>query len=223
MNTANRKPIVSAPIKHRIIEMIGLSACFGALFLLINFIHFRTLPISVILYACIWDMFLTLAIACAVYWFFYRRFTRLLATEFSLVIAVSSLLVMLYAVMGPTVIDRSLSIYIVEKIDHRGGAVAEAAMPKIILTEFMQEYRVSDVRMTEQVTSGTVKIENGCIRLTSRGKRLAGITRFYRNNFLPKLRQVGEEVTSDLTDPYRDTPVLVPFQCPTDTLTEALQ
>lgn len=210
-------------LKARLTEIGLLASTFGALFLIVNFFHFRTLPVSVILYACMWDMLLALAIIIGVYCGFWRTRSQILLTEFILTLLGSSLLILLYAVMGPTVIDRSLSIYIVEKIDHRGGEVAEAAMPKIILTEFMQEYHVSDVRMTEQVTSRTVKIEDGCIRLTPRGKRLASFTRFYRNTFLPKFRRVGNEITDILTDPYADTPVLVPFGCPTTVLAAEAQ
>ncbi|MEP1832632.1 MAG: hypothetical protein ABJL57_03045 [Hyphomonas sp.] len=201
-------------LKAKWSDIVALGAALGCAFLMINWIHFQTLPVAVILYACIVDAILSSAIVGGVYWAFRRKKSPLLATETVLSILAANLLILLYSVMGPTVIDRSLSIYIVEKIDHRGGAVAEAAMPKIILTEFMQEYRVADVRMTEQVTSGTVKIEDGCIRMTPRGRTLAQFTRFFRRNFLPQHRRIADEITDELTHPYKDTPVLVPFKCP---------
>ena len=200
--------------RTKIFEMIALSGAFGLTFLIVNYIHFQNITVSVILYACIWDALIAGLLVLGPYALFRLQRGPLLVTEYALIGIASFFLVMLYAVMGPTVIDRSLSIYIVEKIDYRGGEVAEAAMPKIILTEFMEEYKVADVRMTEQVTSGTVDIHDGCIHLTARGKRLASFTRFFRENFLPKHRKVGDENTDALTHPYVGAPVLVPYSCP---------
>ncbi len=204
----------TAPLKARVVEMVLLSGAFGIVFLIVNYVHFQTLPVAVILYACLYDALVAGLLVFGPYGCFRLPKGPLIVTEFALTGLASFFLVILYAVMGPTVIDRSLSIYIVEKIDHRGGAVAEVAMPKIILTEFMNEYKVSDVRMTEQLTSRTVKISDGCIRLTPRGERLAAFTRWYRQTFLPKHRRVGGEETDSLTRPYMDAPVLVPYECP---------
>lgn len=200
-------------LRKRMIEIAALSAALGAAFLIVNFLHFQYVTVAVILYACMWDALAASVLVLGGYSFFRRRAPVLLPTEFVLTAIASNLLILLYAVMGPTVIDRSLSIYIVEKIDYRGGRVSEAAMPEIILREFMQEYRVADVRITEQVTSRTVEIADGCIELSARGKTLAQFTRFYRKNFLPKQRRVGTEVTDTLTNPYQEAPILVPFAC----------
>lgn len=200
--------------KTKWIELTCLSGAYGLAFILINYLHFQLVPVSVILYACLWDALIAGLLVFVPYGVWRLKTGPLLPTEFGLVSFASFLLVMLYAVMGPTVIDRSLSIYIVEKIDYRGGQVSERAMPEIILTEFMNEYQVADVRMTEQVTSRTVDIQDGCIRLTKRGKRLAGFTRFFRENFLPKRRTIAGVESDALTRPYIDAPVLVPYECP---------
>lgn len=200
-------------LKKRIVELVCISAALGVAFLLINFVHFQTLPVSVILYACVVDAFLASLLVGGVYWFFWRDRSKLLITEKALVFISSNLLILFYAVMGPTVIDRSLSIYIIEKIDYRGGEVAADAMKDIILIEFMDEYMVADVRMTEQVASGTVNNIDGCLKLTSRGNRIAAFTRFYRHNFLPQKRIIDGVVTNALTDPLSGKPVLVPFEC----------
>ncbi|MEL6245291.1 MAG: hypothetical protein AAFQ85_08080 [Pseudomonadota bacterium] len=203
-----------APLKAKIIEMVALSAAFGVVFLIVNAIHFRTLPVSVIFYACILDAIIASIIVLFAFRSLRAKMTTLHSTEIALVAIASNLLILLYALAGPTVIDRSLSIYIVEKIDFRGGEVAEDAMPEIILKEFWQEYRVPEVRMTEQMTSGTVDIKDGCIHLTARGRILANFTRFYRRTFLPQRRVIGDDVTNALSHPYQNAPVLVPFECP---------
>ena len=162
-----------------------------------------------------WDIFLATTVTSALYYGLRRRAGPLTWIETGLVTVAAVLVLFVYAILGPTVIDRSLSIYIVETIDQRGGEVAEAAMPRIIVSEFMDEYHVSDVRMTEQVTSETVRIEDGCIHLTAKGKRLAAFTSWYRATLLPKRRRIGDIVTDVLTrqpDPDRRK---VSFECPT--------
>ena len=200
--------------RQKIIEMVLLSASFGIVFLIINFIHFQTIPVSVILYACFWDAIIAGVLVFGAYWMLRLRKGPLLKTEYSLVAISSLLLVMLYAVMGPTVIDRSLSIYIVEKIDQRGGEVSEASIPNIFTKEYMPEFRLVDVRMTEQLTSGTVKIEDGCVTLTPKGRRLSRFASWYRKTLLPKKRILMNEVTAQLTDPFAGTQAIVDTKCP---------
>ena len=202
------------PLSKRVSEIIALSAALGAAFLIINFLHFQYITVSVILYACIWDALLASVIVFGAYAYLRRKAPVLLPTEFALTAAASNLLILLYSVMGPTVIDRSLSVYIVQKIDQRGGEVAEAAMPAIFVEEYMPEMRLVEVRMTEQLTSGTVVIEDGCVILTGKGRFFSGFADAYRKTLLPQKRLLMGEVTDQLTDPFRDAPQIVETACP---------
>ncbi|KCZ85729.1 hypothetical protein HAD_08590 [Hyphomonas adhaerens MHS-3] len=201
-------------VKAKLIEMTLLSGAFGLVFLIVNYIHFQNIQVSVILYACIWDALIAGLLVLGPYGWFRLRKGPLLSTEFGLVGIASFILIMLYAVMGPTVIDRSLSIYIVQKIDQRGGRVAEAKMPEIFVKEYMPEFRLVDVRMTEQVTSGTVNIENGCVILTPKGKRLSRFANWYRKTLLPRKRVLMGEVSDQLTDPFAGKAAVVDTTCP---------
>tara|TARA_R110001606_G_scaffold155424_3_gene297624 strand:- start:9094 stop:9729 length:636 start_codon:yes stop_codon:yes gene_type:complete len=199
---------------RKLVELVALSAALGTAFLLINFLHFHFLAVKVILYACVWDALAASILVLVPYGFLRLGHGPLLTTEFALVAIASNLMIILYAVMGPTVIDRSLSIYIVQKIDQRGGRVAESAMRDIFVKEYLPEFRLVDVRMTEQVTSGTVEIENGCIILTPKGRRLSVFADFYRNIFLPRRRYLMGEVTDQLTDPFANAKQVVDTTCP---------
>lgn len=210
MHSLPRRPVW--PILR---EMAGLSFAYVLAFFAINLAHFHWWPVSVILYACLWDIFLATTVTSALYYGLRRHSGPLTWIETGLVNVAAVLVLFVYAILGPTVIDRSLSIYIVETIDQRGGEVAEAAMPRIIVSEFMDEYHVSDVRMTEQVTSETVRIEDGCIHLTAKGKRLAAFTSWYRATLLPKRRRIGERVTDVLTRQPNPDRRKVSFECPT--------
>lgn len=77
----------------------------------------------------------------------------------------------------------------------------------------MTEHRVVDIRLTEQLNSGTITIADGCMRLTAWGSAIAHATRFYRTTFLPNHREIMGQLTDDLTDPFRRTLRVVAFRC----------
>ena len=187
---------------RKLYEIAAVCASIGVLFLLINFLHFQFLPVRVILWACIIDLLFTL-ILLAPFWIFFLRSKSASSTEEQVLsAALASVTVILYAVMGPTVIDRSLSIYIVQKIDQRGGSIHIDAVPEIFTEEYLPEFRLVDVRLTEQLRSGTARLEGNCLVLTKRGKVLADFAAFYRRSFLPQKRVLMEEVTDQLTRPF---------------------
>jgi hypothetical protein len=108
-----------------------------------------------------------------------------------------------FAISVPTVIDRSLSFYLLEKLQQRGGAIRQDRFADVFVEEYLVEHRLVDVRLTEQMESGTIDISNGCVRLTDRGQRLASFSRWFRANLLPRQRLLMGEYTDDLTDPFR--------------------
>jgi hypothetical protein len=70
-----------------------------------------------------------------------------------------------------------------------------------------------DVRLTEQLESGTILIEGGCVKLTNKGSVIASIGRFYRQNLLPKKRLLMGKYTDDLTDPFRYSKKALNYEC----------
>ena len=107
------------------------------------------------------------------------------------------------AISVPTVIDRSLSFYILEKLDQRGGGIRFDAFNDVFTKEYVEEHRLVDVRLTEQLESGTVVINDGCVKLTKKGKQLARFSMMFRHNLLPKHRLLMGNYTADLTNPFR--------------------
>ena len=110
-----------------------------------------------------------------------------------------------FAISVPTVIDRSLSMYILEKLQQRGGGIQLAAFESVLKDEYMKEHRLADIRLTEQVQSGTIVIEKGCVKLTEWGQFVATTTTWFRQTLLPKNRLIGDTYSSDLTLPFRNS------------------
>lgn len=132
-------------------------------------------------------------------------FAALSKFERAQLVVICALLGYVFAISVPTVIDRSLSFYILEKLQQRGGAIRLDGFDYIFKDEYMREHRLIDVRLTEQLESGTIVIRGDCVILTPRGDRLAAFGRFFRTNLLPKKRLLRGEYTDHLTDPFRSS------------------
>jgi hypothetical protein len=119
----------------------------------------------------------------------------------------------IFAISIPTVLDRSLSLYILEKLQQRGGGIKHEAFEQIFTKEYVIEHRLIDVRLTEQLESGTILIDNDCVKLTAFGGWVATTSRYLRKNFLPKERLLMGTYSDDLTDPFRGSNYNVTYTC----------
>ena len=86
-------------------------------------------------------------------------------------------------------------------------------MKDVFVNEYVVEHRLVDIRLTEQLESGTIEIRDGCVRLTRKGMHVADLGRFYRKHLLPKRRLIMGKYTDDLTDPFRNSVADVDYQC----------
>src|SRR5215470_2851892 len=110
-----------------------------AIFIAINVSHFRYLPVHVVLYDAVLDAIIATVFVALLYFWRLRAMLDLTIHESLLSCVIGLLLCLLYAVLVPTVIDRSLSIYILEKLDQRGGRIAQSAFDHILKEEFFPE------------------------------------------------------------------------------------
>jgi hypothetical protein len=195
--------------------IIAVLGSFLLLFFIVNVLHFRFFPVHVVLYDSLLDMGIA-GLAMLMLCIMLRQFLPLTSSEAVLTIALGAALAINYAIAVPTIIDRSLSIYILEKLAQRGGSIQYAAFDDIIIKEFVPEHHLVDIRLTEQLNSGTISILNGCVRLTRRGKLIAQFSKFFRNNILPKKREIMGSFTDALTDPFRNSKKIVDSDCAAD-------
>lgn len=175
---------------------------FIILFAIVYIVHSWFFKVNVVLYAAVGDVLIASFIAGC---FLFRALFFKPLSSFEKVLLVTLWIMMGYtfAISGPAVIDRSLSIYILEKLQQRGGSLSLVEFGNVILKEYVEEHRLIDVRLTEQLVSGTIGIQDGHVYLTRRGQRIASFTRFFRTHFLPKHRLLRGVYTDELTDPFR--------------------
>ena len=188
------------------------TVCFVVLLLLITIFYFRFGKVNVVFYSAIYCAIAAAAII-AVPLFRSHYFFEFSGLERTQLLVIWLLLGYSFAISVPTVIDRSLSFYLLEKLQQRGGGIRQDRFQDVFVKEYMVEARLVDVRLTEQLESGTIAIHNGCVRLTPRGERLARFSRFFRANLLPRQRLLMGTYSDDLTDPFRRSAASVDYTC----------
>jgi hypothetical protein len=175
---------------------------FLVLLFVIYYVHVTYLNVNVVFYASIADAVIAVTLMGMIL-FISSRFRSFNQFEKVQLIAIWLLVGYSLAISIPTVIDRSLSFYILEKLEQRGGGIKLNAFEDVFTKEYVKEHRLVDVRLTEQQESGTVVINDGCVKLTEKGKQFVRFSMMFRHNLLPKHRLLMGDYSSDLTNPFR--------------------
>jgi hypothetical protein len=175
---------------------------FLAILFLIYYIHVTYLRVNIVFYASITDAMIAASLAGLIL-FTSSRFRLLNHFEKLQLLFIWVLVGYGLAISVPTVIDRSLSFYILEKLEQRGGGIKLNAFEEVFTKEYVKEHRLVDVRLTEQLESGTITINGECVKLTDKGRGLVKFSTMFRHNMLPKKRLLMGHYSDDLTDPLR--------------------
>jgi hypothetical protein len=193
----------------KLFRALAATALFVVLLLATYYIHIRFFTVNVVFYAAIADGVIA-ALLTGLILSASRTFNGF---EKLLLLVIWLLSGYCFAISVPTVIDRSLSFYLLEKIQQRGGGIQQSRFADVFTQEYLKEHRLVDVRLTEQLESGTIETHNGCVKLTEKGQQLAAASRYFRQHFLPKQRLLMGQYSSDLTDPFRQSADVVDYQC----------
>ena len=185
---------------------------FIAIYFATYYIHIIYFKVDVLLYSAIIDGIIATLIMMFILKFskYYRIYNSF---EKKLLIVIMTLTTITLSISIPTVIDRSLSFYILEKVNQHGGAVKLSSMEYIFTNDYVEEHRLIDIRITEQIKSKTIKVEDGCVFLTDFGEKLSIFSRFFRKNLLSKNRLIRGEYTDSLTDPFKNGKGDNDYQC----------
>lgn len=181
-------------------------------FFLVYFLHIKFFYVNVIFYSAILDSLLAVLILFLINKIF-RIFKNFSSFETLQIFLIYILIGYSIAISGPTVIDRSLSFYILEKLRQYDGSINLDMMDEVISDDYLDEYSVLEARLTEQQESGTIFIRNGCVYLTDRGYIISDVSIFLRQNFLAQKRLIGNEYTNDLVNPLSNSIIKEEYKC----------
>ncbi|MET1080692.1 MAG: hypothetical protein ABWY06_21995 [Pseudomonas sp.] len=196
----------------KFISAAAATLLFVSVLVIVYCVHISYFRVGVVFYAAIADGVISAALTgivlCAA-----KVFRSLGSFEKVQLIVIWLLLGYALAISVPTVIDRSLSFYLLEKLQQRGGGIAQASFEQLFAQEYMREHHLVEVRLTEQLESGTIEIVNGCVKLTKKGARLASFARYFRQHWLPKQRLLMGDYSDKLTDPFRNSQIAFNYLC----------
>jgi len=199
-------------MKNKILLFLLALSVYIILFSLIYMVHIHFFGIDVILYASLLDSLIALIFFLII--FIYSGLNK--TYNYFETFTTSCILLFLgysFSITVPTVIDRSLSFYYLEKIRQHDGAINKNSMREIFTGDFVDEYKVVEMRLTEQLSSGTIRIQGDCILLTRRGYIVTSFSDFFRRNLLANKRLILDEYSDQLTDPLRDSKPNVNYLC----------
>ena len=199
-------------LKMKIFSALIVLVIYFTILCLIYYLHIQYFRVNVVFYSAIFDSVLASIIILLILKYgksfaIYNNFEKTQLITICLIVGYC------LSISVPTVIDRSLSFYILEKIDQRGGGIQTSGFEEVFTKEYVKEHRLVDVRLTEQRESGTIKIQNGCVTLTKRGETLVAFSRFFRRNFLPKQRLLMGQYSDDLTHPFDNNLNKTNYKC----------
>ena len=190
---------------------IGFLIFFIFLLIIIYTIYINQFNVNVLLYSSLFCVLISLAIATI--FLFSIKVKYINFFEKILILIICALTGYSLVLSLPTVIDRSLSFYILEKLDQRGGGIKIDKMDIVFTKEYLKEHRLIDIRLTEQLKTKTVIIDKNCLRLTSKGKKVVRFSNIFRQYFLPKQRLIKDKYTDELISPLDNETDIPDYLC----------
>jgi len=192
-------------------------AIFGTVVFIVNLfavysIHVVYFEVDVVLYSALFDVLIAVLLT-SIFVGFGLILGLLSKFEKCLLLIIWIHVGYVYAITIPTIIDRSLSIYILEKLDQRGGGIKADAFSSVFVEEYLSEHQLVAVRLTEQLESGTIILDEGCVRLTSRGEFIVLFSQFFRDKLLPKHRLLMGSYSDELTNIFIENNKKFDYTC----------
>ncbi len=142
---------------------------------------------KVILYSLLFDTIIALLVLTVCLIFINRKYyfsDNILITIFFLLTITQSLII--YSLLIPTVVDRSLSIYLLKHLDKNKGSLTMSELTKIAKDDYFKDMNVLETRINEQLATGSIEVVNNEVVLTDKGKNLIYIFSFIKSFLLPR-------------------------------------
>jgi hypothetical protein len=195
------------------LKAVLASTLYLVVLITLYWLHVRFARVDVVFYSALEDV-LAATVFVAVLLFVLRSFNIFTVFEKTQLVVIWALMGYALAISVPTVLDRSLSFYILEKLQQRGGGILYSAFETVFTQEYAKEHHLVDVRLTEQLKSGTVVMRDGCVMLTPKGDSLARFSRWFRKNLLPRQRLLMGQYSDVLIDPLSHSAPTSDDRCP---------
>ncbi len=149
------------------------------LFFIIDILHFHFFYPKIVLHAIALDTILAIILTgillrCLPIF----SFNSVLLTNASVIFV---LLALLYNVLGPTMCDRSLSVFLLMQVKHADDANKKLTVNELVEitnADYVRGPHMVEKRLIDHEASGAIKVENGVVMLTPSGELAADTFEF---------------------------------------------
>ncbi len=152
---------------EKFLSFFAISLFLIAIFLAIHILHFRIFKPEFVLKASIIDALLTVLTFCAILILFTKQDKFVIFSS-----GICTLLFLaIYSILIPTMVDRSISVYLLIYLNDAKNNELEVEE----LKKRLRNPQIIEKRLTEHQRSGAIEIKNNKIKITKKGKILANI------------------------------------------------
>lgn len=106
---------------------------------------------------------------------FYKYKTSVLNKNILNIIIIIFLSGFIWSITVPTIVDRSLSIFLLRSVEKNNNSGIKLSTLEKNIIHYINEYKVLDVRINEQLKSGNIKVINEKIYISNQGKLLLNL------------------------------------------------
>lgn len=144
------------------------------IFFTIDIVHFKFFHPKIVLHAIVLDTILTMIFSVMV-----LKVTKIItfnAIFLTNACIIFSLLALLYNVLGPTMCDRSLSVFLLIKLKEAEEAhkiITVNDLVQITNEQYVRGSHMVEKRLIDHQSSGAIQVNNGIVTLTPSGELAA--------------------------------------------------
>ena len=149
------------------------------IFSVFHVLHFRLLKPEIVLSAAIIDAIFIPLLTSAVYCFFYKKELFIIFASY----VISVLTAVIYAILVPTMVDRSISVHLLLHLDN----ASEKMLQIDELSSRLSGSYVLEKRYIDHEQQGSIVIKDNEVHLTTKGEIVAKV--FLYNQYILKLKK----------------------------------
>jgi hypothetical protein len=172
-------------------QFIVFSIILIFIFAFTYYLHMNYLSVSVVLYATIIDLLVSILVTVIIFKIIFKKNWSYFLKPINISIILCFISIGInFCILVPTLIDRSLSVYFLEKIYENNGKIKIRDIDEMIINKFFLEKKLGRIRIEEQRNSSTLYVKNNTIYLTEFGFLVVKFTKWFSSNLLPKKRNI---------------------------------
>lgn len=129
------------------------------------------------------DLILSIFLSYGLFGYFKKDFLKINRVVIATFFYIHFVTLFLFIVFFNVIIERSLSLYMLEKISEN-PSISTQELNNVIETRYLKDMDVVRIRIEEQSASGNIFLDNQNLSLTNQGHFIVNFVTFYKKYYL---------------------------------------